>query len=623
LATAEANLTQLWEARPTLWGWLSTVDHKKIGFRYLTTSLAFLVLGGVEALVMRLQLAHAESTLLTPEAYNQFFTMHGVTMILWYAAPVLAGFANYLVPLLIGARDMAFPRLNAFSYWVFLCSGIFLYASVFVGQAPNGGWFAYVPLTLDDYSPGFNMDFYALALLFLTVSTTVGAINFIATIMRLRAPGMTIARMPLMMYSTLTTSMLAVLAMPGLTAALVFLELDRRWNTAFYDARFGGDPLLWQHLFWFWAHPWVYIVFLPATGMISVLLPAYARRPIVGYTYVAVATVLTGVVGMGVWVHHMFAAGVSHMSMSLFSAASMTISVFTTIQVFAWIATLWHGRPVRSAALAFVVGFMALLVIGGLSGVTTAMIPLDWQLHDTYYVVAHLHYVLIGANVFPVMAAFYHWWPKMTGRMLSERLGYWSFWLMFGGFNVAFFPMHIAGIIGMQRRVFTYRADSGLEPLNMTVTAGAFVLGVGILVTFVNFARSYRRGEPAPANPWNADSLEWAVTSPPPPYGTAHIPTVVSRQPLWDSHEEERDPAGERILDQSRMTLATTWLDAIPAGISKMPEDTVAPLLVTLLLTGVSAALLLKAIIPAGLLLLAALAVTAYWMWPEAEKHPS
>ena len=350
----------------------------------------------------------------------------------------------------------------------------------------------------------------------LTISTTVGAVNFIVTIFKHRAPGMTPARMPLFLYSTGTTSFSALLALPALTVACVFLELDRRWGTHFFEARQGGDPLLWQHLFWFFGHPWVYIVFLPATGMISMLLPVYARRPIVGHPLVAASTVLTGVVGMGVWVHHMFAVGMAQMAMSFFSAASMTISLFSTIQIFCWLATLWLGRPVRTASLLFALGFIATFVIGGLSGVVTAVIPFDWQVHDTYFVVAHLHYVLIGANVFPVFAALYYWWPKLTGRMLDERLGKLSFWMMFVGFNGGFFPMHLSGMLGMRRRVYTYLAEDGLSIFNLLTSLGSAVLALGILVSLLAFAKSFRRRPLALPNPWAADTLEWLTAVAPP-----------------------------------------------------------------------------------------------------------
>jgi cytochrome c oxidase subunit I len=614
---AELRLEKLWETKPTLWGELSTVDHKEIGRRYLATAMIFLLVGGVEALIIRLQLATPNQRLLNPESYDQIFTMHSITMIFWYALPILAGFGNYLVPLMIGARDMALPRLNAFSYWTFLFSGLFLYGSVLIAQAPHAGWFAYVPYTTMRYSPGYGMDFYALALIFLTISTTAGAINFLVTIFQLRAPGMSVSKMPLFMYSSITTYASVIFALPALTAACVFLELDRRWGFHFFDVSHGGLSLLWQQLFWFFGHPWVYIVFLPATGLISMLIPTFARYPMVGYPFIAIATVLTGVVGFGVWFHHMFAVGEPQMSMSFFSAASMTISVFTAVQIFAWIATLWKGRIVVSAALLFTLGFIALLVIGGLNGIVTAVIPVDWQLHDTYFVVSHLHYVLVGANMFPVFAAFYFWWPKLTGRMLNERTGKASFWIMFIGLNLAFFPMQLMGIFGMPRRIYTYPAGMGWTPFNLVATVGAFMLGLGVLISVLSFLGSLRSGVVAGRNPWNADGLEWDLESPPPSYSFVHHPTVVSRHPLWDDHEEAHDPNNERIFDQDRFTLTTTWFEAKPYAVAKMPEDTIMPLVLSLTLMLIFIGLLLTSawIIVAGLVL--SLISTAAWLWPS------
>ncbi|MET1045965.1 MAG: cytochrome c oxidase subunit I, partial [Hyphomicrobium sp.] len=566
-----ARLTRIWETPAGLNGWISSVDHKSIGIRYIVTAFAFLIIGGIEALIMRTQLARPDQNILTPEQYNELFTMHGVSMIFWYASPVLSGFSNYLWPLILGSRDMAFPRLNALSYWVYLLSGIFLYASFAVGAVPNAGWFDYVPYAGKDFNPGMNIDIYAMALILLGISTTVGAINFVVTLMRTRAPGMSINRMPIMVWGTLTASAGNILAVPAVSLAFFLLWLDRRFGTHFFDVPAGGQPLLWQHLFWMFGHPWVYAIVLPAMGMVSDALPTFCRRPLVGYTFVALATVLTMVLGFGVWVHHMFATGLPSIGMSFFSAASFVIVIPSATAVFAWIATIALGRPQLTTAFLFFSSFIVLFVIGGVSGFMTASVPVDWQLTDTYFVVAHIHYVLIGINVFPVLGALYYWFPKMTGRMLDERLGKWNFWLAFIGFNVAFLPMHLTGLLGMPRRVYTYGADFGWNTLNMISSIGSFVLALGILVFLVNVVVSLRRGAPAGANPWNAPTLEWSIPSPPPPYNFAVIPTIASRHPLWEDYLRESDDRSKLTsgpaLDDGRETMATTAVDAEPDAI--------------------------------------------------------
>jgi cytochrome c oxidase subunit I+III len=619
MSSAQERLESLWSDSPGLRGFFGTVDHKKIGRRYIVTAIAFLVAGGILASLIRLQLAGPERGVLGPETYNQVFTMHGVVMIFWYASPILSGLIVYSGPLMMGARDMAYPRLNAFTYWTFLASGLFLFASFFIGQAPDAGWFAYVPMANKRYSPGLGMDFYALALIFLTISTTGGAINFIATILRHRAPGMSIGKMPLALWSTLTVSVVILFALPPLTVACTALELDRQYGFRFFDPSHGGDPILWQHLFWFFGHPWVYVIFLPATGMISMILPTFARRPIVGYRWVAASTVLTGVIGFLVWVHHMFASGgAGHGAMSFFSTASMVISLFTTIQVFAWIATLVQGRPVFTTSMMFALGFIASIVMGGLTGVITAVVPLDWQVTDTYFVVAHLHYVLIGANVFPVFAALYYWWPKLTGRIPDERLGKISFWLMFAGFQLVFFPMHITGLLGMPRRIYTFGADRPWTTLNLVSSLGLIVLTAGIAISVINALTSKKR---AGKDPWLAPSLEWDTESPPPPYGSVHLPKVETKYPLWDEFDETYDPTGERILDQGRLTFTTHWKTGEPIGVAKMPEETLLPLWLSIVMTGGFAALLLRSLAIAGGAALVSLLLVAAWLWPKRERR--
>lgn len=615
------RLWYLWQDEPGIRGFFGTVDHKKLGKRYIATAFFFLIAGGLLALLMRLQLAAPQSRVLGPEAYNQVFTMHGTVMIFWYAQPILSGIMVFVLPMLIGARDLAFPRLNAFTYWTFLASGLFLFASFFWGQAPDAGWFAYTPFSDRMYSPGMGLDFYALALIFFTISSTGGAINFICTIFRHRAPGMHIKKMPVALYSTLTSSIVSIFGMPPLTVALIFLELQRQWHFHFFDPQHGGSTVMWQHLFWFFGHPWVYVIFLPATGFISMLLPVFSRRPIVGYKWVVISTVMTGVIGFTVWVHHMFAAGENHGAMIYFSAASMVISIFSAIQFASWIGTMVRGRPVFTTSMWFAIAFLAAFVIGGFSGVITAIVPVDWQLTDTYWVVAHIHYVLIGANVFPVMAAIYYWYPKMFGRLMNERLGKVSALLTFVGFMTTFFPMHILGYQGMPRRVFTYGFDRPWAIWNAIETVGAFMLGAGFMLTLINAIVSRKYGQVAGKNPWNADTLEWDTQSPPPPYNMVHLPTVETLHPLWDEHDETHDPTNERVFDQERLTFTTTPIAAEPVAVAKIPGDTLMPVYATIAMTVIFATLLVKMVsIAVGFSIISGLFI-ARWMWPKPEKH--
>ena len=571
---AEAPLERLersWAETGGFVAALKTVDHKRIGIRYLVTASVFFALGGVEALVMRIQLAGPNQALLSPEEYDQLFSMHGITMIFLFVTPMLSGFGNYLVPLQIGARDMAFPRLNALSYWVFLAAGLFIYSSLPLGIAPDDGWFSYAPLST--LSPGSNLDFYGLGLIMLAISTTAGAINFIVTMARLRAPGMSLNRMPLFCWAVLATSLSIVFALPALTLDCLFLELQRKWGFQFFDAAHGGSALLWQHLFWIFGHPDVYIIFLPAVGIVSTIIPVFSQRPLVARTWSILATMATAVLGFGVWIHHMFAVGLPQVTMTFFAAASMTIAVPAAIQVFAWLATIVTGRPLLKSPFLYIVGFIVVFVVGGLSGVMFAVIPFDQQVTDSYFVVAHFHYVLFGGAVFPIFAALHYWLPKMTGRLFDERTAQVAFWVIFVGFNLTFFPMHITGLLGMPRRVYTYPSGEGWGLLNLLTTIGAFVLALGILAMVVNLAWSLVRGAPAGPDPWRANTLEWSIPSPPPAYNFRVIPFVTGPDPNWS----ESEPS-ELVLPDGHQTPGTTELYGDLGEVLQMPEESIWPL---------------------------------------------
>jgi cytochrome c oxidase subunit I+III len=622
------RLERKWLDAPGIPGFFTTVDHKRIGLRYIYTSFIFFFVAGLAALFMRDQLATSNNNVLAPETYNMLFTMHGTTMIFLFNTPVLAGFGNYLIPLQIGSRDMAFPRLNAFSYWIFLFAGVFLYSSVLIGHPPDGGWFAYVPLTGKAYSPGINIDFWGLSIIFVGISTTVGAVNFIVTIFKFRAPGMTFNRMPIFVWSMLVFSFMVIFAVPAVTIAAVLLELDRLFGTAFYTTSAGGSALLYQHLFWFWGHPEVYILFVPATGMVSMMVSVFSRRALAGYVWVATSLVAVGFISFGVWVHHMFATGLPPLALAFFSGVSLLITIPSGVQFFAWIATMWKGKVELTVPMLFTVGFLLIFLLGGITGVMVSILPFDWAVTDSYFIVAHLHYVLNGAVVFPIFGAVYYWMPKMTGKMLNERLGKWSFWVMFVGFNLTFFPMHILGVLGMPRRVWTYSNGLGWDTLNLIVSIGSVVFGLGTGITLLNWFLSLRRGRPAPADPWGGDSLEWATSSPPPEYNFAEIPTVSSRHPLWEGGAPsalpdpdppvEEDPAVRSLAlvgAFEKTSTITSGRDTRPSDVLYIPEQTAVPLAVAFGLAVFFVGLLIDASV-VGVVGVALVVVAAVrWLW--------
>ncbi|WP_114187207.1 cytochrome c oxidase subunit I [Microvirga aerophila] len=528
-----ARLARTWGTRKGIIGALSTVDHKIIGRRYIITAFIFLFLGGLSAVAMRMQLARPESGLIGPDLYNQLFTMHGTTMMFLFGVPIGEAFAVFLLPLMLGTRNIAFARLNAYSYYVYLFGGAMIWFAFMLNIGPDVGWFAYVPLSGPEFSPGKRVDFWAQMITFTEVAGIAVAVQIVVTVFKMRAPGMTLDRIPLFVWAELVNAFIIIFALPAVVTASVMLIMDRLVGTHFFNPAEGGDALLYQHLFWFFGHPEVYIIFIPATGWVSAIVVTFSRRQAFGYIPLVLSMIATGFLSFGLWVHHMFTTGLPQLGASFFTASSMLIAIPNGIQIFCWIATLWDGRPVFRTPLLFVMGFFFIFVAGGLSGIMLASVPIDAQVHDTMFVVAHFHYVLIGGNVFPLLGAVYYWFPKFTGRMMSERLGKWHFWLAFIGFNITFFPMHITGLMGMPRRVYTYLPEMGWGNLNLISTLGATMLFASFVVFLVNVVVSARRGALAGPNPWDAGTLEWATSSPPLPQNFDRIPVVTNREPLW------------------------------------------------------------------------------------------
>lgn len=618
---------KLWESPPGLRGWLTAVNNQPLARRFIVTAFIFFVIGGIQAILMRIQLAVPDNDFIGPQVYNQLFTMHGSTMMYLFAVPVLEGLALYLLPLMLGSRDVAYPRLTAFSYWTYLFGGIFFYASFLTDTVPDAGWFSYTPLAGPKYS-GIGVDFWLLGLSLVEVAGLAAGVEIVVTILKFRATGMSLNRMPLFVWTMLVAGVMILFAFSTLLTATILLELDRALGTAFFDTVRGGNTLLWQHLFWFFGHPEVYIIFLPATGIVSMIVGTFARRPVVAYPLVVAAIVVIGFVSFGLWVHHMYTTGLPELAMAFFTAASLMIGIASGIQIFAWIATLWGTRPQLRTPMLYVLGFLFIFVLGGFTGVMVAVVPFDWQVHDTFFIVAHMHYVLIGGAVFPLLGGIQYWYPKMTGRMLGERLGQWSFWLTFVGFNATFFPMHIMGFLGMPRRVYTYPEVLGIGGYNMFATIGAFVLGIGFLIFFWNCIISLRRGAVAPGDPWKGDTLEWSMASPPPTYSFLRPPVQRSRHPMWSPEpHDSRDDDVEAVRDALtagphdwRANLVTDTMTAEPEAVQPLPGPSSLPLVAAVGLVIAFAAVLAQGyiVIPAGLAVF--FWAIAAWLWPDPER---
>jgi cytochrome c oxidase subunit I+III len=620
-----ADLNRLFADRPGLWGQLTAVQNDKLGARLMLTGFFFLLLGGsFDSVMMRLQLAVPDNDFVSPQLYNELFTNHGTVVMFLVILPIFEGFAILTLPLLLGTRELPFPRLGAFSYWAVLFGGLLYYSATLFKLVPDAGWFAYTPLSGPNYSPDLALDFWVLGLGVAEVGAIAAAMEIIIGILKMRAPGMTLSRIPLFAWALLVFSFMIMFAFTPLIIASLLLELDRGFGTEFFNPTLGGSSLLWQHLFWIFGHPEVYIQLIPATGVVSMIIPVFTRQRVVGYSWIVASLVAIGFLSFGLWAHHMFAVGLPPLVLSFFAAASMMIAIPAGIQFVAWLATIWAGRPVFATPFLFAVGFLVLFVIGGITGVMVAAVPFDLQAHDSAFVTAHFHYVLIGGVAFPIFAGVYYWFPKFTGKLLDERLGRWNFWLLFIGVNVTFFPMHIAGLLGMPRRVYTYEAETGWGSYNLISTIGVFIIVPGIATFIWNVVRTLRRGEPAGANPWGGDTLEWAVSSPPPEHGWSVLPIVRSRHPMWDQDELHRgDPQLERFVRglaqwplRWRAAVIVGTADSRPQEVFRVADPSIWPLVGAcgLVLIFIAELVKLRWAIGAGALILT-VAVIA-WNWP-------
>jgi cytochrome c oxidase subunit I len=618
LVAESRTLQETWGSKSGLIAWLSEVDHKRIGIRFIVTAFVFFALAGLLSAAMRLQLARPENTLISPDLYDQMFTMHGTTMMFLFAVPIMQAVGIYFVPLMVGARNIACPRLVNFAYWMYLAGGVFIWVSFLLNIGPDNGWFSYTPLAGPEFAPGKRQDVWAQMITFTELSGLAVAVATLVTVFKQRAPGMSLDRLPVFVWAELVTNLMIIFALPSVMVASTCMILDRLVGTHFFNQAEGGDHLLWQHLFWFFAHPEVYIIFLPAQGMMSMLIQTFSRRPIVGYTALVTSLVATAFIGFGVWVHHMFATGLPQVGESFFTAASILITIPTGVQFFCWIATIWSGRIKWDTPMLYALSFFAVFMIGGLTGVMLASGPLDRQLHDTFFVVAHLHYVLIGGSVFPLLGALFYWFPKMTGRRLSERLGRVGVALLFIGFNLTFFPMHIVGLYGMPRRVYTYPAGLGWESWNLLATVGAGVLTIALLVHLVNVVLALRRPMDAADNSWAASTLEWAMSSPPPAVNFHPMPSVMSRDPLWTDPSDTPVIVGLRA--DRREMLITSVIDADLDHLEESPQPSIWTFVSALAVTALFIGSIFTPWAVVWFAAPVALAMTK-WFWPKEDEH--